>query len=627
MADRRTSPALSQISPHARTECFAADCLERRGPASAEHLPETTSETRPEVEGGACANPPPPAASAGEGASREECGAPGAPAGSGGGGGILENQGVDDRLDDVDGELAAGADARVLRGECVGFGARRGRLEGAVPRERLVQLFAGRVEGLRLKERCRVSIGHRQGVLVERSLGEGRLLVSAARVWAADAVVEQDRLLGDEGGGGGGDGRVEAADLADEVVPRGGVAVLPHREAVVAGRESDQPVPNLARLALKELARRLDAGRGAADAGKAKDEEDLVHELDAVLAAVLHGQLAVHFLEGRAQPVLVDEVRRVLSEPLDSADQEVEEEALQQPRQHPVGGIPAPVDHLRDLVWAQPDRLVLCVVPVGRLRAVEASGADGASLRVRVEDDVHDALHDEAVEVLLVIELGAVRHDPILLEVRPDVLQPLVVAGVARKEDLVELLPHPPPLVLLLRGRARLGLRALARVWQEDEDPLGEEVGNGGGDAAEGRLARLTALLDRVDHGVGPRPDALAVVPVLPLPEGRPLPPEQTQPRPAARAGEDEGEQAGQHVTPPRPREKERPPAPDRLGRPPRIVAVDDRQQSAEDRLQDVERQQQPHADHGGPGRVRRHLQSAHAARQRAGDASGAQER
>ena len=73
-----TSPALSQISPHARTECFAADCLERRGPASAEHLPETTSETRPEVEGGACANPPPPAASAGEGASREECGAPGA---------------------------------------------------------------------------------------------------------------------------------------------------------------------------------------------------------------------------------------------------------------------------------------------------------------------------------------------------------------------------------------------------------------------------------------------------------------------------------------------------------------------------------------------------------------------
>ena len=147
MADRCTSPALSQISPHARTECFAADCLERRGPASAEHLPETTSETRPEVEGGACANPPPPAASAGEGASREECGAPGAPAGSGGGGGILENQGVDDRLDDVDGELAAGADARVLRGECVGFGARRGRLEGAVPRERLQRRIQRRMQG------------------------------------------------------------------------------------------------------------------------------------------------------------------------------------------------------------------------------------------------------------------------------------------------------------------------------------------------------------------------------------------------------------------------------------------------------------------------------------------------
>mmetsp|Transcript_10008 Transcript_10008/g.31590 ORF Transcript_10008/g.31590 Transcript_10008/m.31590 type:complete len:231 (-) Transcript_10008:600-1292(-) len=219
--------------------------------------------------------PSPPAASAGEGASREECGAPGAPAGSGGGRGIIENQGVDDRLDDVDGELAAGADARVLRGEEVGFGARRGRLEGAVPRERLVQLFAGRVEGLRLSERCRVSVGHRQGVLVERSRGEGRLLVSAARVWAADAVVEEDGLLGDEGGGGGGDGRVEAADLADKVVPRGGVAALPHREAVVAGREGDEPVSNLARLALKELARRLDAGRSAADAGKSEDEEDL----------------------------------------------------------------------------------------------------------------------------------------------------------------------------------------------------------------------------------------------------------------------------------------------------------------------------------------------------------------
>jgi len=38
-------------------------------------------------------------------------------------------------------------------------------------------------------------------------------------------------------------------------------------------------------------------------------QSDLIHKLDAVLAAVLHGQLAVHRLEWGAQLVLVDEVR------------------------------------------------------------------------------------------------------------------------------------------------------------------------------------------------------------------------------------------------------------------------------------------------------------------------------
>mmetsp|Transcript_15421 Transcript_15421/g.46247 ORF Transcript_15421/g.46247 Transcript_15421/m.46247 type:complete len:568 (+) Transcript_15421:338-2041(+) len=467
---------------------------------------------------------------------------------------------VDDAPRDVQGEVPGRADARVellLVGDA----------EGAVPGQGLAEVRAPRPEDAGVDEDRGVPVGHGERVLVQRA----RRHVELAAAQLHDLLLVQRR-------GGARHGRVQAAGLLDVghgVRQVGGEHLL----AALVGAEVDAEA--LGRLLqLQEGADALNARGRAADAGEAHGVHHLVAELDRPRPPESLRQLLVHGQEDALQPVLLDEPHGVHAELLHAPDADVEEEALRQPRQDEERGVGAPLRERRGLGVLEPD----------------------------AEHHEEDAPGDRRPDPREVVEVLERRPRPGLAEAPGELLQarPVGRTGVLQ-EVAVHHLPDRPPLGALLRGVVR----------EEEDEPLGEEVGAAAPHAAEGLRAPLGTAQDGVAVPVAPAPDALAVPEVPGLAEGVALPEEEPQ---AAPAISDERDQRPDHVAPHVEGEVQRPPghhrAVDRAPAAEAAAAAPDGEedQDASDRpgqraLKQVQGQQEPAERDGDPPGVRRDVQ------------------